>query len=136
MVKEELTHERIDNFRHQILAACTTAKTCAQIANIIGGTNEKVYSQAHALVKLDNLIKTITSSDTNPRIVQFKTINIHYNRAEQPKQRLRETEPPQVGHFHHRIENFEKQHRATAKLTRENYRSARASVGISEVYNG
>ena len=136
MIKEELTHEKIDLFRHEILEACTTAKTCAQIANIIGGTNEKVYSQAHALVKLDNLIKTITSSATNPRIVQFKTINIHYNRAEYPKQRLRETEPPQVGHFHHRIENFEKQHRAAAKLNRDNYRSARTSVGISTVYEG
>ena len=45
MVKEALTHEKIDLFRHKILEACTTAKTCAQIANIIGGTNEKVYSQ-------------------------------------------------------------------------------------------
>ena len=135
MVKEELTHERIDNYRHKILAACTTAKTCAQIAKIIGGTNEKVYSQAHALVKLDNLIKTITSSSTNPRIVQFKTINIHYNRAEYPKQRLREAPPP-VGHFIHRMENFEAQHRAAAKMARENYRSARTNVGISEVYNG
>ena len=136
MVKEALTHERIDIFRIQILEACSTAKTCAQIANIIGGTIDKVYSQAHALVKLGNLIKTITSSDTNPRMVQFKTINPHYNRAEYPKQRLRETEPPQVGHFHHRIENFEKQHRDTAKKTREDYRSARTSVGISTVYDG
>ena len=136
MIKEELTHEKIDLFRNKILAACTTPKTCAQIANIIGGTNEKVYSQAHALVKLGNLIKTITSSDTNPRIVQFKTINLHYNRAAYPKQRLRETEPPPVGHFVHRMENFEAQHRAAAKLNRENYRSARTNVGISSVYEG
>ena len=136
MVKEALTHERIDIFRHEILKACTTAKTCAQIAKIIGGTNEKVYSQAHALIKLDNLIKTIASSDTNPRMVQFKTINPHYNRAEQPRQRLRETEPPPVGHFIHRIESFEAQHRAAAKLARENYRSERTSVGISTVYDG
>ena len=106
---EALTHERIDLFRHKILDACITAKTCAQIAKIIGGTN--------------------------PRIVQFKTINLHYNRAEYPKQRLRE-EPPQVGHFVHRIENFEQQHRATAKLTRDDYKSARTNVGISTVYNG
>ena len=134
MVKEALTHERIDSYRKQILEACATAKTCANIANIIGGTNDKVYSQAHALVKLGNLIKTITSSDTNPRIVQFKTINPHYNRAEYPKQRLR-VDPPPVGHFVHRIESFEKQHRATAKLNRDNYRSARTSVGISSIYN-
>ena len=136
MVKEALTHERIDIFRHEILAACTTAKTCAQIAKIIGGTNDKVYSQAHALVKLGNLIKTTTASDTNPRVVQFKTINLHYNRAAYPKQRLRETEPPQIGHFHHRIENFEKQHRDTNKLTRKDYTSARTNVGISTVYEG
>ena len=135
MVKEALTHERIDIFRLKILEACSTAKTCAKIANIIGGTNEKVYSQAHALVKLGNLIKTITASDTNPRMIQFKTINPHYNRAEYPKQRLRE-EPPPVGHFVHRIESFEKQHRATAKLNRENYKSGRVHVGISEIYNG
>ena len=135
MIKEALTHEKIDLFRHKILEACTTAKTCAQIANIIDGTNEKVYSQAHALVKLGNLIKTITSSDTNPRIVQFKTINPHYNRVVR-QQRLRETEPPQVGHFVHRMENFEAQHRATAKLNRENYKSGRVHVGISEIYNG
>ena len=135
MVKEELTHERIDIFRNKILNACITAKTCAQIEKIIGETNGKVYSQAHALVKLGNLIKTITSSDTNPRIVQFKTINPHYNRAEYPKQRLRE-EPPPVGHFVHRMEGFEAQHRATAKLTRENYKSRRTHVGISSVYEG
>ena len=135
MVKQALTHEQIDIFRHKILEACTTAKTCAQIANIIGGTNEKVYSQAHALAGLGNLIKTITASDTNPRIVQFKTINPYYNRAAYPKQRLRETPPP-VGHFIHRMESFEAQHRATAKLTRENYKSGRTHVGISSVYEG
>ena len=94
-----------------------------------------MYSQAHALIKLGNLIKTITASDTNPRIVQFKTINPYYNRAAYPKQRLREAPPP-VGHFVHRIENFEAQHRAAAKLNRDNYKSGRTHVGISEVYNG
>ena len=136
MVKEALTHEKIDIFRNKILEACITPKTYTQIMKILGATNNKVYSQVGALKKLGNLIKTITSSDTNPRIIQFKTINPHYNRAAYPKQRLRETAPPQVGHFVHRMESFEQQHRATAKLNRENYKSGRVHVGISSVYDG
>ena len=134
MVKEALTHEHTDIFRRKILETCTTPKTSAQIERILGETSGKVYSQAHALVKLGHLIKTVTSSATNPRIVKFETINPNYHRAAYPKQR-QSKEPPPLGHFIHKIENFAEQHIATSKKTREDYKSSKTSIGISTVYH-
>ena len=129
----ETAHEELDKLRHKILAFCDTYKTCAQICEATKASSPKIFSHLKSLFEQGNLDKIITQHGTRTR-VQFKTLKLDYKRLDYIKQRLQKDSA--IGHFIHRIENFEAQHIATAKMTRENYRSARTSVGISTVYDG
>lgn len=129
----EQKHEQLDKLRHQILAFCDTYKTCAQICECTKSSPRKIYSHLKTLFEQGNLDKLITPHGTRTR-VQFKTLNLDYKRMDYIKQRIQKDSP--IGHFVHRIEAFEAQHIAQSKKNRENYKSGRVSIGISEVYNG
>ena len=129
----ETNHELSDKFRKQILAVCTTPKTCAQICKVVSSTPRILYNHLKALSEQDNLKKIIAVAGNRTR-VSYETINSDYKRIEYVKQRINSEK--KVGHFFHRIENFEAQHKATSKLTRENYKTGRNSIGISSVYDG
>ena len=128
----QMAHELLDEFRHNILEVCKEPKTCAEIVSLINSTRPKVYAHLEVLAKLNNLTKIITPYGTRTR-VQFQTINANYYRGEYSKQRLMVA--PAAGRFIHRIENYEQQHKDTAKLTRDNYKSSKINIGISSIYN-
>ena len=129
----EKKHEELDKLRHKILAFCTLPVTCAQICEVTKSSPRKIYSHLKTLVDQRNLHKIITPHGTRTR-VQFQTINLDYKRIEYIKQRLQKDN--KTGHFIHRIENFEAQHKAQSKMTRENYKTGRIHIGISTVYHG
>ena len=128
----QMAHELLDEFRHQILEICKTPKTCAQVVKLINSTRPKVYAHLEVLAELKNLTKIITPHGTRHRL-QFQTINADYYRGEYLSQRVRSV--PAAGRFIHKIENYEAQHRATAKMNRENFKSGRVNIGISTVYD-
>ena len=129
-----MDHEKIDALRRQILALCRVSKSCAEIEKATKKTHDKIYNNLIVLEKLKKLGKTTTLAGARHRD-HYHTIDENYTRAEAPKQRNRGLTST-VGHFIHRIENFEQQHRDTSKMTREDYRSRGVNIGISTVYNG
>ena len=129
----ETNHELSDKFRKQILAICITPKTCAQICKVVSSTPRILYNHLKALSEQNNLKKIIAVAGNRTR-VSYETINSEYKRVEYVKQRIKSEQ--KIGHFIHRIENFAAQHIATAKFTRENYKTGRISIGISTVYDG
>ena len=129
-----MKHEKIDALRREILAICSTSKTCAEIEKATKKTHDKIYNNLIVLEKLKKLGKTSTPAGTRTRD-HYQTLDENYTRAESPKQRNRGTASTE-GHFIHRIENFEQQHRDTSKKNRANYSARGVNIGISTIYDG
>lgn len=129
-----MDREKIDALRRQILVLCRVSKSCAEIEKATKKTHDKIYNNLIVLEKLKKLGKTTTLAGARNRD-HYHTIDDSYARAEYPKQRNR-GDSPAVGHFIHRIENFEAQHRDTSKMNRANYRSRGVHIGVSTVYEG
>ena len=129
----EQQQERIDELRHKILAICLNTKTCSEICKILKATERTIYSHLKELCEYKNLNRIEVPRGKQIR-VYFQTINLDYKRVSYIRKSKKDESP--IGHFVHRIENYEAQHLAQSKKNRENRKSARTHVGISSVYEG